>query len=224
MKRLVVIALLLLCGAVNAQDVTKSLGDFSTVRVFDKITVLLVKSNENKIVITGPNTQDIDIVQKKNDLKIKMKFSKMLQGDDISVTLYYKNIDQIEASEGSYVSSEDLFKTTAFELNAKEGAKIKVKLEVEKLKSKLNSGGIIVVSGKASNHDGGITSGGELHAKDLITKQTSISVSAGGNADVYATDFVDAKTTAGGDINVYGSPKQVNKQNTAGGDIDIMKG
>lgn len=221
MKRLAFIALLMLSQIGFAQDITKNLGDFSTVRVFDKLTVLLVKSDENKIVISGHDAGDVEIVQKKEDIKIRMKLTKMLQGDDISITLYYKNIDQIEASEGSFVSSQDTFKATAFELNAKEGATIKVNLEVERLKSKLNSGGIIEVKGSASNHATSLTSGAILHAKDLKTKQTTIGISAGGEADIFASDFVEASTTAGGDIDVYGSPKQVNKKNTAGGNINI---
>ncbi len=219
MKKLVLI-MLLLSNALFAQ-VTKNLGDFTNVRVFDQLTVLLIKANENKIVISGHDAQDVEVVNKGNDLKIRMKLTKLLQGDDVSITLYYKNIDQIEASEGSFVSSQDTFKGIAFELNAKEGSKIKVNLDVDKLKTKVNSGAEISVNGKAKNHDIAITSGGKFFGKDLSTLQTSVKISAGGEAEVYATDFVDASTTAGGEIDVYGNPKQVNKKNTAGGDIDV---
>lgn len=214
--------MLLLSTGMYAQ-ITKNLGDFSNVRVFDQLTVLLVKANENKIVISGHDSEDVEIVNKGNDLKIRMKFTKMLQGDDISITLYYKNIDQIEASEGSFVSSQDTFKGIAFELNAKEGSQIKVNLDVDKLKAKVNSGAEIHVKGNAKNQDISITSGGKFFARDLTTAQTSVKISAGGEAEVFATDFVDAITTAGGIIDVYGSPKQVNQKNTAGGDINIRK-
>ena len=65
MKRLAFIALLMLSQIGFAQDITKNLGDFSTVRVFDKLSVLLVKSNENKIVISGHDAGDVEVVQKK---------------------------------------------------------------------------------------------------------------------------------------------------------------
>ncbi|KGO83330.1 chaperonin [Flavobacterium beibuense F44-8] len=220
MKKLIV-ALLLFSGSLFAQE-TRNLGDFSTVKVFDQIHVLMVKSNENKIVISGHDSQDVEVVNKKDEVKIRMKFSKLLQGDDISVTLYYKYVDQVEASEGAYVSSEDTFKAVAFELNAKEGAQIKLNLDVDKLKSKIKSGAILTINGKASNHDVSINSGGILNSKDLNTAQTSVSITAGGEADVFATDFVDAKTTGGGDIDIYGDPKQVNKTNNIGGNINVM--
>ncbi|WP_294733523.1 head GIN domain-containing protein [uncultured Flavobacterium sp.] len=220
MKKVIAIAILCISQFVNAQ-VTKSLGDFSTVKVFDQINVTLVQSDENKIVITGNRADEVVLVTKRDVLKIKMEFTKLLAGEDIEATLYYKNIEAIEANEGSFVSSQDTFGGTYFELNAKEGATIKIGLDVRNLESKITSGGIIELYGECDNHDCVINSGGVLVAKSFITKQTKVSVSAGGEADVYASDFVKAKTRAGGDINVYGDPSQVNKKTFAGGRIKI---
>jgi hypothetical protein len=222
MKKILLVAFIGLSQFVSAQ-VTKNLGDFSTIRVFDKINVTLVKASENKIVITGSRAEDVEVVTKNNDLKVRMKLSKLLSGEDVSATVYYKDIDQVEASEGSFVGSADTFKSTAFAVNAKEGSTIKLTIDVSKLSSKANSGGILQIDGKATNHDIDITSGGIFKGKSLKTSQTAITISAGGEADVYASDFVDAKTRAGGDINVYGNPKQVNKKTTAGGTINIRK-
>lgn len=220
MKKLILITLLALAQTITAQ-VTRNLGDFSTVRVFDRISVTLVKSSENKIVINGSRAEDVEVVAKNNELKIRMRLTKLLKGEDINATLYYKSIDQVEANEGSFVSSADTFKMTAFEVNSKEGAQIKLSLDVQKLKSKSSSGGILELSGKASNHSATINAGGELKAKSLVTSQTDVTISAGGEADVYATDFVDAKTRAGGNIDIYGGPKQVNKKTAVGGTIEV---
>jgi hypothetical protein len=46
--------------------------------------------------------------------------------------------------------------------------------------------------------------GGILKSKELHTSQTTINVSAGGNAEIYATTLVDAKVRAGGSIYIYG--------------------
>jgi hypothetical protein len=46
--------------------------------------------------------------------------------------LYFKKYRSIAASEGSYVSSEANFKQTIMDLNAREGAEIKIDLDVEK--------------------------------------------------------------------------------------------
>lgn len=221
MKKSILIAALFLFQMMVAQDITKNLSDFSTLRVFDKIDVLLIKGSENKIIIKGSRSQDVEVVSKNEDLKVRMKFTKLLKGDDVSVTIYYKNIDRIDVSEGARVASQDTFKAIAFELNAIEGGEIKIALDTEKLTCNANSGGILNITGKATNNDVVIKTGGILNARELATKQTTVTVNAGGEANVTATDLVDAKTRAGGNINIYGKPKLLNQKTVMGGSIQV---
>jgi hypothetical protein len=215
------IALVLFVFAVQATfaQVTKDLGDFNTVKVYDRLTVTLIESTENKMFISGNRQVEVEIVNSNGELKIRMPFPKLLSGEDISIKLFFKNIDAIAASEGSYVSSEANFKQTIMDLNAREGAEIKVDLDVEKVNVKAVTGGIIELSGKALNQDVTLMTGGILKSKELHTSQTTINVSAGGNAEIHATALVDAKVRAGGSIYIYGSPKQINKETLFGGSI-----
>lgn len=225
MKKILLVAFLMLTQINFAQEkLTKNLGDFDAVRVFDRISVQLVPANENKIEITGDRRDDVEIVNKNGDLKIRMKLKKLLKGEDITAILYFKNqIETIEASEGSYVSSEATFKAIDFSVNAKEGAEIKINLDAQKLAVKATSGGIVKLKGSANNQDIVINSGGIVDAKDLETSQTTVAINAGGEADVKASELVDAKTRAGGDITIYGSPKKINKKTFAGGNITESK-
>jgi hypothetical protein len=223
MKKLIVFAFLMALQTGFAQNITKNLGDFSTVKVYDRISVKLVSASENKIVISGSRANDVEIVTKGNDLKVKMKLTKLLTGEDVTAILYYKSINDVEANEGAYISSEDTFKAPAFTLNAKEGAKIKLNLDAQNVKTKLHTGGEVELTGKAVNHDVTITSGGILKARSFATAQTDISVNAGGEADINASDAVIAKVRAGGNIDIYGNPKQVDKKITAGGNIEVRK-
>ncbi|MBG6111790.1 hypothetical protein H4V97_001934 [Flavobacterium sp. CG_23.5] len=218
MKKVFIIAFVLLTQLTFAQ-ITRNIGDFNEVRVFDKINVKLIPSSENKVVITGNRANEVEAVNKNGILKVRMPFPKLLSGNDIIVKLYFKKLENITASEGSYVSGESTFKQTILNLNAKAGAEIKVTVDVEKVNVMANAGGIIDLAGTALNQDVVITSGGMLKAKDLHTTQTSINVSAGGNADIYATTLVDAKVKAGGSIFIYGKPKQINKEVFIGGTI-----
>ena len=223
MKKMFLIAALYMAQFVSAQ-VSKEVGEFSAVKVFDRIDVMLIKSSENRIDIKGSRANDVEVVTKNDELKIRMKFPKLLQGEDVSVTLYYNGaIDKVEASEGARVASNDTFSGTSFELNAKEGAEIKLNLDVKNLDSKAHTGGILNITGKADNHDISITSGGIFNGRELVTAQTEVSISAGGEAGVNATEYVEARTNAGGDINIYGNPARVDQKSFAGGSIDIIK-
>jgi hypothetical protein len=218
MKKIALVLFVFVVQATFAQ-VTKDLGDFNTVKVYDRLTVTLIESTENKMFISGNRQAEVEIVNSNGELKIRMPFPKLLSGEDISIKLFFKNIDAIAASEGSYVSSEANFKQTIMDLNAREGAEIKVDLDVEKVNVKAVTGGIIELSGKALNQDVTLMTGGILKSKELQTSQTTINVSAGGNAEIHATALVDAKVRAGGSIYIYGSPKQINKETLFGGSI-----
>jgi hypothetical protein len=218
MKKVMLMLLACVVQTTFAQ-VTRDLGEFSAIKIYDRLTVSLILSSENKIIITGNREGEVEVVNNNGELKLRMPFPKLLSGEDISVKLYFKNIESIAVSEGSQVSSEAKFKQTIMDLNAREGAEIKIDLDVEKVNVKAVTGGIVELSGQASNQDVTLMTGGILKSKELETSQTTISVSAGGNAEIHATTLVDAKVRAGGSIYIYGSPKQINRETLFGGTI-----
>ncbi len=218
MKKILLIIFLMI-SQINFGQITKTLGDFNKITSFDQIEVLLIQGSENKLILTGYGSEEVEIINKNGELKIRMPLTKLLSGDNVSATLYFKNIDAIEANEGSRISSQEIFKAIAFDINAKEGSQIKLNLDVDKLTVKSSNGSNVNIEGKAKNQEAIINSGGELDAKELITQQTIITANAGGEANIYAIDFVDAKTRAGGNIIIYGKPKQINKKTVLGGTI-----
>ena len=218
MKRIILISFVLISQFTFSQT-TIELKDFDDVKVFDKLSVTLVASNETKAVITGTSQSKVEIINKNGLLKIRMPLTKLLSGDEAKVTLYFKKIQSIDANEGSSVNSAAIFKQTTLNLAAQEGAQITVVLDVEKASIKAYSGGIIKIIGKAVTQSVSINSGGILEAGDLETSQTTVNVSAGGSADVRASSLVDAKIKAGGTIFIYGKPKEIRQETFMGGTI-----
>jgi hypothetical protein len=218
MKKVILLVFVLITQ-LNYGQTTIKLDNFDELRVFDQLNVTLVQSTENKVVVTGKNESSFEAVNKNGVLKIRMRLTKMLSGEDTKVTLYFKSIKSIDANEGSIVSSKHIFKQTTMDLSSQEGAKIDVELDVDNTTNKLYSAGIISLSGKAVTQKTTINSGGIFYGKDLETSQTTVSVSAGGSAEVNATTLVDAKVKAGGSISIYGKPKQIKQETFAGGTI-----
>jgi hypothetical protein len=218
MKKIILLGFVFLTQFTFAQT-TIDLGDFDDLKVFDKLNVTLIASNENKVIITGTNQSDVEVVNKNGLLKIRMPLTKTMSGDVIKVTLYFKKIQSIDANEGSTVTCTDTFKQTTIDFGTQEGASITAAIDVDKTTIKAYSGGIINLSGKAITQSVSINSGGILKASDLETSQTTVSVSAGGNAEVKASTLVDAKVKAGGTIAIYGKPKEIKQETLFGGSI-----
>lgn len=223
MKKFAYIFVLVISQTLFSQDVTKNPGDFTSLKVFDQISVQLKPGPESKVEIKGSRASEVEVINKNGELKIKMPLQKLLQGEEIEATVYYQKLEIIEASEGSYVNSETPIKAVNFSLNAKEGSEIRVVLEVQKATVKIHSGGKIRISGTTDNQEVNLTSGGILKAEKFISKQSTVSLRAGGDISVYATDFVDAKVSAGGDIYIHGSPKQINQKVLFAGTITEVK-
>lgn len=222
MKNIIAIIGLLLVQPTFAQ-LNKNLGDFHEIKVFDRISVVLVPASENRIEITGSRSKDVEIVNKNGQLKIRMPLPKLLNGEEVMATIYSKGVRSIDVSEGSSVESASTIEQPSLDLTAKEGAQIKLTVAVKNLAVKSVTGGIIKLSGRAENQDISIGTGGIVAAKTLETSQTSISINAGGEADINATDLVSATVRAGGDINIYGNPKEVSESTTLGGRIVRVK-
>jgi hypothetical protein len=214
---------LLLISTLCFSQTEKEVGDFNKVTTFDQIDVRLIPAEVNKVVLTGKGSDEVEIVNKNGELKIRMPFSKLLDGDNISATVYFKKIDAVEANEGSRISSEKKITNTSFDIKAKEGAEIHLNLQVEKLIVRVANGSKIELEGIATNQDVLVNSGGEYKGDKLHTNLTDITVNAGGNASVFATELVTAKVRAGGTITIYGKPKKINKKIVAGGSIEESK-
>lgn len=222
MKKIALIILVLVNNLCFSQ-VQKELGDFNSINVFDRISVQLIPSDENKIEISGSRANDVEIVNKNGTLKIRMALRKLLDGEDVSAKLYFKEIQEINASEGSYVIGDKAFNQTSVTINAIEGSEIRLNLDVKKATLRAVTGGILKIKGSATNSEVSIGTGGILQGNQLITDQTTVKITTGGEAQIYATELVDAKVRAGGEVMIFGRPKQINKKITLGGSVEESK-
>ncbi|WP_452599001.1 head GIN domain-containing protein [Pontimicrobium sp. MEBiC01747] len=197
----------------------KKVGDFTTVKVFDLIHISLVKSNENKVIITGEDVDDVEIVNKNGTLKVRMRFDKIFNGSETFVAVHYTNLKVIDGNEGAIIVGNELIEQDEIELKAQEGAVLKIGLNVDKVSIKAITGGVVETRGKANSQSVLINTGGIYEGKAFETKNTEVKIRTGGEAEVNTTDVVDAKVTAGGDIYIYGNPNTVTKKTTLGGRI-----
>lgn len=200
---------------------TRNVGDFSSVKVYDKISVVLLHSKKNKVEIDGNNNGDIEIVNKNGELKIRMTPTKIMQGDHVKVKIFYESLNDIQASQGSEITSEEAIEGTQLSLTSNEGSKIDCEIDVERLNVKANSGGELKISGKADNQDILVNSGARFFGKEIDSKIATIAANAGGIAEVTATNSVNATTRAGGNIVVYGNPEDKQTKKILGGNISF---
>lgn len=222
MKSIITVCLMLLTVTTFSQRIVdKQVGNFKEVKVFDLIEVNLIHSDENRVLVKGKNVDDIQIVNNNGKLKIRMQLDKIFTGEDTFVEVYYTSLDVIDGNEGSRITSNEQIKQNTIELRTQEGSKIKVGLDVAYAKIRAVTGGIVEASGLAKSQDVVLNTGGIFEGRSLMTENSKIKISAGGESEIYATESVDINIRAGGDVDVYGNPKEVNKNTFAGGRVHI---
>ena len=217
MKKIGLLLLLFTTKWLLAQE--KKVGDFTKVTAFDQIDVMLIPSDENKVILNGSGSDEVELINKNGELKIRMPLIKMLSGDNISATVYYIKLNAVEANEGSRIGSDLLVSSEDFNIITKEGSSVELTLDVKNLLLKMNDGSKVNLEGKSDNQDVLVNSGSVYRAEKLQTTATTITANTGAEGSIRVSDLADAKCRAGGKVYIYGKPMRINKKIIAGGEI-----
>ncbi|HJD87718.1 DUF2807 domain-containing protein [Empedobacter stercoris] len=221
MKNIVLSAIALFGSSFVFAQEEINIGDFNILKVYDKIPVELISSDKNLVEVDGVNASDVQVENNKGELKIKMTGTKLMQGGEATVKVYYKSLYEIQASQGSRIYSDDKLKSQSLNLTSNEGSSIKLPVDINKLEVKINSGAEVILTGNAEFQTVVANSGGKYYSKTLSAEHSTLTTNAGGFIETTSTKSVDAKTRAGGVIDVYGDPEQKNQKKLAGGKINF---
>ncbi|NQZ43895.1 MAG: DUF2807 domain-containing protein [Flavobacteriaceae bacterium] len=224
MRAIITVCFVLFASTLIAQrTIDREVGEFNKIKVFDLIEVNMIQSDENRIMIKGRNVDDITWTNKDGVLKLRMQLDKKFTGEDTFIEVYYTSVDVIDANEGARITCNEMVDQNKIELRAQEGAQIRIGMEVAFADIRAVTGGIIEASGLAENQNIVLNTGGIFDGRDLRSATLEVKISAGGEADVFASERVDINVRAGGDVTVYGQPQQVNKKTFAGGRVRIVE-
>lgn len=219
MKKVLGSFLLVAAQLVFAQS-ARNVGEFSSLKVYDKIKITLVKSDNARVELPQDNP-DVETINKNGELKIRMAPAMILQGGNISVKVYYENLNDIQASQGSSISAEDELDARMLTLVSNEGSTIDARVNTANLNVKSNSGGEVKLTGIAENQDVLVSAGGKYFGETVESETAKVTANAGAVAVVTVTGSVNATTRAGGIIDIYGDPEQRKVRNVIGGKINF---
>ena len=229
MKKLIFIyALFIGMTTFSQTTVTKNLGDYSKLKVYNGIEVVLIKSTDQKLQITGKKSEMVKIKNVNNTLKLSLPFSfkptnNAAEGK-ILIKLYYnKNIEVIDANEGATITSKD-FNQDKIEVNAQEKAFINLTAKVKYAIVRASSGGIVKLSGTTKNQEVNVDLYGTYHGFNLKSfGNSTVKSGTGAKAEVHAIETLNAKVSFGGTIFYKGNPEVVKDKKIIGGIIQKKK-
>lgn len=201
--------------------ITKQLGEFSTLKVYNGIDLKLVKSDEIKIIVTGEKSDKVKIKQSGNTLKVSLKFPETTADGTVKATLYYTNdIAVIDANEGATITGKNI-EQTKVEIKGQEGAFINLVINTKHLKVKTTSGAVIKLTGTTKNQTINANLGGIYHGFNVeVTNMTMARAGSGSKVEVQSGETLDAKVSFGGSIFYKGEPEVLKDKKVIGGVIE----
>lgn len=225
MKKIIFIGALFFAFSICGQTkVTKNLGDYSILKVYNGIEVELIKSTENKLEITGKKSEMVRVKTVNNTLKLSLPFSLKPANNtadgEVFIQLFYKDIlTVIDANQGATITIKD-FKQDEVEISAQERAYINVVLNAKNIVVKAISGGIVKLTGTANNQDVDVDLYGIYHGFGLKVDNSAMVKSAtGAKAEIFAGKVLNAKVSFGGSIFYKGNPDLIRDKKLLGGII-----
>ena len=222
MKHIVIIFLLGTFTFLGQSKIDRNLGDFSKVAVYDGINLELIKSDENKVEITGKNTNFVVVKNKNGDLKIRLNLERRFSGDKTKVSLFYKTLYNIISHEGSNIFSKDTIKQADLNVKANTGSTLNFIVALNTLNTTSATGSTVNLSGNAEYHDCSTSTGAEIDAEKLTTTETYATSTTGGLIEVSATKELEANSKLGGIINVYEKTDKIVESISLGGVVNYI--
>ena len=225
MKKIIFICAIMLSSITFSQTVvTKNLGDYSILKVYNGIEVELIKSDEQKLEITGEKSEMVKIKNVNNTLKLSLPFSLKPENNaadgKVLIKLFYnKNIAIIDGNEGATITGKD-FNQDKLEVNAQERAFINLTTKVKYLVVRTSSGGIVKLTGTTENQEVDVDLYGIYNGFGLqTTGNSTVKAGTGAKAEILAGQTLSATVSFGGSIFYKGNPEVVKDKKVIGGII-----
>lgn len=193
---------------------TRTLSDFSKIDLSGSITATLVQSNESKIDIKMIKGSEESLITEVSGGKLTVKFKKGFMNwnnnKKAEVTIYYAKLNEIDASAGSAVKSDDVITGNALTFDVSSGANMQLSVEGDMVNIDASSGAAINIKGSSEKAVIDASSGASVNAKYLEVDHTSADVWSGASITCVANKSIEAEASSGGSIKYIGEPTKQN--------------
>jgi len=196
---------------------------FSSVKVSSGIDLYLTMGDAEtvKVVADEEIIDNIKTEVENGTLKIFTKNSPFNWNFNKTRKVYValKTLENLNASSGADVVSENLLKGNRLNISASSGSEVKLNIEYREVQLDSSSGSDAELSGSCHFFKASSSSGSDIAAPGLLSKVCHVNVSSGADAVVYASDELKANASSGGDVRYLGNPKSKNIDESSGGDV-----
>jgi len=189
-------------------------------------------STAGKVYITYGTEQEVSVTVDENiaqyittsvhggKLFISTSRGVSLSNYRLIVNLTMTDLEELVTNSSGDIIGQNTFEVDRISLVTNSSGDISLDLEADQLYSRISSSGDLFLSGSVVYHEATISSSGNIHAFNLITDTTKITINSSGDAEVYASRLLDVRINSSGDLRYKGYPTIYQSISSSGRIID----
>lgn len=194
-------------GSGNIVKETRNVSGFHGIDVGGAYKVVLIKSNEEKIVLEVDDNLLPYIKTKVFGGILEIDNDKDFRNPkQLKVTIYFKSIDEIDLSGAASLTSDDVLKAESIQIDASGASYIELKLDTERLEGDFSGASKIALRGRARNVEIECSGATVYNALDLETENCEIDSSGAAVARIWATGNLGLEASGASSVRYKGSP------------------
>lgn len=217
---------------------------FDGIKVSQGIDVEVLKSTEEKVVLSAPSDilNQIIIEKSGSDVYIHLASDSNISTERVEVKIFAQEFSKLQASSSAEIHVKDKFLLENLGVSVSSSGRIEGNLEANnftiqasssgdfqgtiwavKLIATVSSSGDIEISGQAKSIDFSASSSGSIDAEELNAENAEIKVSSSATVKVGVLRNLAAKASSSGDIIVFkrGNLNVLSKDESSSGRVQI---
>jgi len=192
----------------------------SGVRVSTGIDVYLTQGSDFKLEVEADeNLHEYIITEVHNGVLSVYTDVNIRDAEMKKVYVTLKEINSVSTSSAGDVIGETPVKTENLRLSASSAGDIKLEIYAETIDANISSSGDVTLIGETDMLEADLSSAGDLNAFNLKAREADVSASSAGDADIYVTEKLNARSSSAGDINYKGNPKYIDAHSSSAGGV-----
>jgi hypothetical protein len=176
------------------------LDQISSITVGGSHDISIAQGNEQKIEITAPQNI-IELINKNVSLgSWEIKFDNCVRSSDIQIQITVPDLKSIRIAGSGNVKGLNNLNFQELNLSIAGSGDMELTVNTGKINSSILGSGNIRLKGSSLNHNISIQGSGDIKAGDFETVNTKVEIIGSGDADIFATELIEANITGSGDI------------------------
>lgn len=194
-------------GSGNVIKETRQLDSFHAIDVGGAFEIELIKSNDEKIIIETDDNIMPYIKTSVSGGELDIDNTEDINNPtELKLTIYYKNLDELEISGAASLYSSDVLKASNFEMDCSGASEITLKLDIGSLEGDFSGASKLELEGQVKSAELDLSGASVLRAYGLEISDLELDASGAATVKVLVLDRLNIEASGASSVRYKGDP------------------